>query len=188
MVKSSEEIKVYFVSIPAHKFLHIKNYESNGYWDFWEKQDNIPGMDCDTICGLLDSVKGKLDGDDNIIGKFSGQIMAYLSEGERTAEAYGIRLPADYDSVLPTSMITAEIPLRHIARYFSGLLNEGGLLILEFVPKEDSQTQRLLAVRRDVHDDYHLEGMRAAFSEFFQEIESANVPDSLRTLHVFRRR
>ena len=85
-------------------------------------------------------------------------------------------------------VITAEIPLRHIARYFSGLLNEGGLLILEFVPKEDSQTQRLLAVRKDVHDDYHLDGMRAAFSEFFHEIETVSVPDSLRTLHIFHRR
>ena len=61
MVKSTEEIKVYFVTIPAHKFLHIKNYESNGYFDFWEKQAKIPGQDCDTICGLLDSIKGKLD-------------------------------------------------------------------------------------------------------------------------------
>lgn len=26
MIKSSEEIKIFYVSIPAHKFLHIKNY------------------------------------------------------------------------------------------------------------------------------------------------------------------
>jgi len=62
MVKSTEEIKIYFVTIPAHKFLHIRNYESNGYFDFWEKQGGIPGQNCDTVCGLLDSIKGKLDG------------------------------------------------------------------------------------------------------------------------------
>lgn len=28
MIKSTDEIKIYFVTIPAHKFLHIKNYES----------------------------------------------------------------------------------------------------------------------------------------------------------------
>lgn len=55
------EVKTYFVTIPAHKFLHIKNYESVGYWDFWSKQAEIPGQDCETICGILDSVKGKLD-------------------------------------------------------------------------------------------------------------------------------
>jgi len=34
MVKSTNEIKTYFVTIPDHKFLHIKNTQSNGYWDF----------------------------------------------------------------------------------------------------------------------------------------------------------
>lgn len=48
------DVKTYFVSIPAHKYLHIRNYESIGYWDFWQKQSRIPGQDCDTICGLLD--------------------------------------------------------------------------------------------------------------------------------------
>lgn len=32
-----------------------------GYFDFWQKQSGIPGQDCETICGLLDSIKGKLD-------------------------------------------------------------------------------------------------------------------------------
>lgn len=62
-MKSTDEIKIYFVTIPAHKFLHIKNYESNGYWDFWQKQGMIPGQDQETICGLLDSIVGKLDDD-----------------------------------------------------------------------------------------------------------------------------
>ena len=56
MLKSTEDIKIYFVTIPAHKFLHIKNYESNGYWDFWQKQNLIPGQDYETICGLLESI------------------------------------------------------------------------------------------------------------------------------------
>ena len=38
MVKSTDDIKTYFVTIPAHKFLYIKNNQSNGYWDFWEKK------------------------------------------------------------------------------------------------------------------------------------------------------
>jgi len=110
MVKSTEEVKVYFVTIPAHKFLHIKNYESDGYWDFWEKQDKIPGADCDTICGLLDSVKGKLDGEDSVIGKYSGQIMAHIKESEKTPEAYGVRLPADWSSEIPTQMLLLDVP------------------------------------------------------------------------------
>ena len=61
MVKSEQGVKTYFVTIPTHKYLHLRNYESNGYWDFWEKQKNVPGGDCATVCGLLDSIPGKLD-------------------------------------------------------------------------------------------------------------------------------
>lgn len=111
MVKSTEEIKIYFVSIPAHKFLHIKNYESDGYFDFWEKQASIPGQDCDTICGLLDSIKGKLDGKDDVIGEYSGQIMAHIQEaGGKCPEAYGVRLPIGYSGAVPETMLMIDIP------------------------------------------------------------------------------
>jgi len=111
MIKSTEDVKVYFITMPAHKFLHIKNYESNGYWDFWEKQDKIPGQDCDSICGLLDSIKGKLDGNDSVIGKYSGQIMAYIYENDaKIAEAYGVRLPIDYNGIKPENMLLIDIP------------------------------------------------------------------------------
>ena len=110
MVKSSEEIKIYFVSIPAHKYLHTKNYESNGYFDFWERQDKLPDVDCDTICGLLDSIKGKLDGEDGVIGKYSGQIMARIYEDGKEPEAYGIRLSVEYNGEIPAQMLMIDIP------------------------------------------------------------------------------
>lgn len=34
--QSAGAVRTYFVHIPAHKFLHIRNYESIGYWDFWQ--------------------------------------------------------------------------------------------------------------------------------------------------------
>lgn len=119
MMKSTDDIKIYFVTIPAHKFLHIKNYESNGYWDFWQKQNLIPGQDYETICGLLDSIKGKLDdegGSEPNSG--SGQIMAYINDPEgrlcdwgipRT-ECHGVRLPYDYKGEIPPQMLFIDVP------------------------------------------------------------------------------
>ncbi len=113
MKNSSETVKTYFVTIPAHKFLHIRNYESVGYWDFWQKQSLIPGQDCETICGLLDSIKGKLDDmGGNEANSGSGQLMAFINEptgricswGIPLAEAYGVRLPLDYDGEVPPQM------------------------------------------------------------------------------------
>jgi hypothetical protein len=111
MVKSAEDVKVYFITMAPHKFLHVKNHESSGYFDFWEKQGTIPGQDCHTICGLLDSIKGKLDGRDDVIGKYSGQIMAYIYEdNEKKAEAYGARLPANFNGSVPPQMLLIDIP------------------------------------------------------------------------------
>ena len=119
MAESTDDIKIYFVTIPAHKFLHIRNYESICYWDFWQKQSLIPGQDCDTICGLLDSIKGKLDdlgGDEHDSG--SGQIMAFVNEptgricswGIPLAECYGVRLPMGYNGEIPSQMQLMDIP------------------------------------------------------------------------------
>ncbi|MBQ7774918.1 MAG: helix-turn-helix transcriptional regulator [Lachnospiraceae bacterium] len=119
MQKTAEDVKIYFVTIPAHKFLHIKNYESIGYWDFWQKQSLIPGQDCETICGLLDSIQGKLDdagGDEANSG--SGQVMAFMNEptgricswGIPLAECYGVRLPLEYDGPVPPQMLMVDVP------------------------------------------------------------------------------
>ncbi|MCB6343852.1 helix-turn-helix transcriptional regulator [Enterocloster lavalensis] len=119
MMKSTDDVKIYFVTIPAHKFLHIKNYESNGYWDFWQKQSVIPGQDCETICGLLDSMRGKLDDDGGSeVNSGSGQIMAYMNDpqgrlcdwGIPRTECYGARLPADYSGEVPPQMLLADVP------------------------------------------------------------------------------
>lgn len=119
MIKSTDDVKIYFVTIPAHKFLHIKNYESNVYWDFWQKQSLIPGQDCETICGLLDSIKGKLDDDGGSESNGgSGQIMAYINDpdgrlcdwGIPRTECYGARLPFDYKGEVPTQMLMVDVP------------------------------------------------------------------------------
>lgn len=119
MKSSIEGVKTYFVTIPAHRFLHVRNYESIGYWDFWQKQSRIPGQACETICGLLDSIRGKLDdagGDQADSG--SGQLMAFINEptgricswGIPQAEAYGVRLPADYEGEVPPQMRLMDVP------------------------------------------------------------------------------
>ena len=119
MTPTNDKVKTYFVTIPAHKFLHIKNYESIGYWDFWQKMGAIPGMDCETICGLLASIPGKLDdlGADDI-SSGSGQIMAFLNDpigricswGIPLAECYGVRLPLDYSGEIPPQMLLIDVP------------------------------------------------------------------------------
>lgn len=113
MKTTEDQVKTYFVHLPAHRFLHIRNYESIGYWDFWQKQSQIPGQDCETICKLLANIPDKLDDEGGSeANSGNGQLMAYINEpagrlcswGIPLAEAYGVRLPADYSGSVPEQM------------------------------------------------------------------------------------
>jgi len=77
------------------------------------------------------------------------------------------------------------VPLTQVARYFRSL---GAWLIIEFVPKSDSQVQRLLASREDIYTDYTVSGFEAAFQPYFEVVRSVPVPDSERTLSLLRGR
>lgn len=81
--------------------------------------------------------------------------------------------------------ISNNLPMAHIARYFAELCRH---LIIEFVPKADSQVRRLLSSRRDIFDDYHEAGFEAAFSQYFEIEASEPVAGSERTLYRLRRR
>jgi len=77
------------------------------------------------------------------------------------------------------------VPLPMIATLFARL---GRRAIVEFVPKEDPMTQRLLAARPDIFPDYTLDGFRAAFAAHFRIHEETPIADSLRTLFLMERR
>jgi ribosomal protein L11 methylase PrmA len=73
------------------------------------------------------------------------------------------------------------LPLDRVASYLSRL---GRHLIVEFVPKADSQVQRLLRDRADIFPDYTREGFEAAFRSWFRIERAVPVADSERTLYL----
>ena len=76
------------------------------------------------------------------------------------------------------------IPWAEQAAFFASLLKPGGGLAVEFVPRGDSQVERLLAARDDVFTEYTLEDFRANFGVFFQEKASYRIMDSQRVLLI----
>jgi hypothetical protein len=77
------------------------------------------------------------------------------------------------------------VPLPAVARLFARMAPNA---IVEFVPKEDPMTRRLLAARRDIFENYSLDGFRAAFTDGFEVVREVGVTDSPRTLFLLRRR
>ncbi len=94
------------------------------------------------------------------------------------------------DTVLALALIhhlaiANNVPITGIARFFS-LLCE--FLIIEFVPKEDSQVQRMLVMREDIFVDYNQKNFEEEFGFRFALLESAPVKDSERTLYLMRKK
>ena len=77
------------------------------------------------------------------------------------------------------------VPLPDVARLFARMARHA---IVEFVPKDDPMTRRLLAARRDIFEHYSIEGFREAFGREFHIVREASVADSPRTLFLLERR
>lgn len=77
--------------------------------------------------------------------------------------------------------ISNNVPLYKIAEFFSRISK---FLIIEFVPKSDSQVKRLLLTREDVFDEYNEEKFENEFSKFFKIINSKKILDSERIIYI----
>jgi len=81
--------------------------------------------------------------------------------------------------------ISNNLPLGNIAGFFSKICNS---LVIEFVPKSDSQVQRLLATREDIFCDYTQQVFESEFGKHFTMERSYKIKDSERTLYLMRKR
>ncbi|MGE5264355.1 MAG: class I SAM-dependent methyltransferase [Acidobacteriota bacterium] len=77
------------------------------------------------------------------------------------------------------------LPFARIAGFFSRI---GRSLILEFVPKDDPQVQRLLANREDIFDRYRQDDLERDFGEQFQILRQEKIADMNRTVYLMVRR
>jgi len=75
------------------------------------------------------------------------------------------------------------VPLVEVADYFSRL---GKYLIIEFVPKDDSQVQKLLLSRKDIFENYNQQEFELSFGRYYDLIETAKVKNSKRTIYLFK--
>jgi ribosomal protein L11 methylase PrmA len=81
--------------------------------------------------------------------------------------------------------ISNNVPLRAIAEFMASAAH---YVIVEFVPKSDSQVKRLLSTRKDIFDQYTETGFETAFSDYFDILEKAAISGTERTLYLLKRK
>jgi len=94
------------------------------------------------------------------------------------------------DTVLALALIhhlaiSNNVPLNRIAEFFSKICRS---LIIEFVPKCDSQVQKLLMNREDIFDNYTQHSFEKDFNAFFDIIQRVDIVGSARILYLMKMR
>ena len=80
--------------------------------------------------------------------------------------------------------ISNNVPINKIAEFFSTISKS---LIIEFIPKSDSQVKRLLSTREDIFENYNEQNFEEEFSKFFKIISSKKLDDSQRTIYIMEK-
>ena len=112
------------------------------------------------------------------------------SIGWRNCERDSLLERAPADMVFALALIhhlaiSNNVPMLQLANFFHEI---GKWLIIEFVPKSDSQVQKILASRLDIFDNYTLEGFERAFGSYFVIHEKVKLREAERYLYLMERR
>jgi len=110
--------------------------------------------------------------------------------GWANEERSSLRARGPVDLVMALALVhhlalSNNVPLSRVADFFASL---GPHLLVEFVPKQDSQVQRLLTTREDVFDGYTQAGFEEDFSRRYEILGAHPIRDSARTLYLLRRK
>jgi len=81
--------------------------------------------------------------------------------------------------------ISNNLPIVKIAEFFSSICR---YLIIEFVPKDDSQIQRMLSTREDIFPDYTKDAFEKEFNKYFIIKKIEKIKDSKRMLYFMKKR
>jgi hypothetical protein len=111
------------------------------------------------------------------------------SIGWANEERDSLRARGPADLVLALALIhhlaiSNNVPLPQLADFFTLV---GKWLVIEFVPKTDSQVRKLLVSREDIFLNYTREGFEEAFGRRFKICEAVNVRESERVLYLMER-
>jgi hypothetical protein len=102
----------------------------------------------------------------------------------RERDSFGARGPVEMAlalAVIHHLAISNNVPLSQLADFFAATCH---WLVIEFVPKSDSQVKKLLASREDIFPTYTREGFDEAFRKRFKIHEAVNVRESERMLYL----
>lgn len=80
--------------------------------------------------------------------------------------------------------ISNNLPFEKISRFFKNMCK---FLVIEFIPKNDSQVQKLLATRKDIFSNYSKDHFEDIFRKSFKILDCLNIKHSVRFIYLMER-
>ncbi len=164
---------------------------NNGFFSRVASEQGIPtiAFDIDPVAVEMNWREVKEKGEQNILPLLMDLTNPSPDLGWDHAERTSFLGRGPVDVVFALALvhhlsISNNVPLSLLASFFA---KAGNWLIIEFVPKSDSQVKRLLVTREDVFPDYTKEGFEAAFSEVFEIVDAEPIEGSERTLYLLKK-
>lgn len=146
-------------------------------------------FDIDPAAVEINYLKVKENGEGHLLPLVMDFTNPSPSLGWHNRERQSLLERAPADVVLALALIhhlaiSNNVPLALLADYLNDL---GTWLIIEWVPKDDPQAQKLLASRMDIFSEYHQEGFEAAFSGYFKIRDKIQLQDSPRVVYLMEK-
>lgn len=147
-------------------------------------------LDVDPACVELNYLECKRSGDGRVLPLLVDFTNPSPGIGWSNNERFSLLERGPVEAVLALALvhhlaISNNVPMPMLASFFSSICRN---LIIEFVPKSDSQVQRLLLSREDVFDEYTQESFEASFGRYFTIMDHAELTDSERVLFLMKRK
>jgi ribosomal protein L11 methylase PrmA len=150
----------------------------------------VIAFDIDPVAVEANYLKCRDEGERNILPLLLDLTNPSPAIGWDNRERLSLSERVGADTILALALvhhlaISNNLPLEMIARWLALL---GKYAIIEFVPKSDSQVQRLLASREDIFPNYTTEGFESAITSRFNIVKKCPIRETERTIYLLERK
>lgn len=151
---------------------------------------NVVSLDSDPACIERNYLQCKQQPNTRIMPLLTDLANPGSSFGWANSERMSLIERASGETVLALALVhhlalTNCVPLEKIADFLSQLCSN---LIIEFVPKDDPQAQKLLATREDIFTDYNQSSFENEFRKYFDINYRKAVPNSKRSIYFMKKK
>ncbi len=147
-------------------------------------------FDIDPVAVQKNYLQSKNEGEENILPLLLDLTNPSPGIGWENTERASLLERGPAETVFALALIhhlaiSNNLPIYKIAGFLSLACSS---LIIEFIPKEDSQVQRLLATREDIFPDYSQQAFEDEFRKYFKIEATEKIKGSKRTMYLMKKK